>query len=41
MVNDLQDLDGTERSTETAKGCELVGVDLWHTPVMPVVQLGG
>lgn len=29
-VDDLQDLDGTERSAETANGRELVGVDLWH-----------
>ena len=39
VVDDLQDLDGTERSAEAAKGRELVGVDLWHTPMMPVVRL--
>jgi len=38
--DDLQDLDGTERSTEMAKGRELLGVNLWHTPMMPVVRLG-
>jgi hypothetical protein len=30
VVDDLQDLDGAERGAETAKGRELVGVDLWH-----------
>ena len=39
VVDDLQDLDGAQRSAETAKGRELVGVDLWHTPMMPVVRL--
>jgi len=41
VVDDLQDLDGTERGAETAKGRELVGVDLWHTPMMPVVRRYG
>jgi hypothetical protein len=34
VVDDLQDLDGTERGAEAAKGCELVGVDLWHAAMM-------
>jgi hypothetical protein len=41
VVDDLQDLDGTQRSAETAKGRELLGVDLWYPPMMPVVRLGG
>ena len=41
VVDDLQDLDGTERSAEAAKCRELVRVDLWHTLMMPVVRLGG
>jgi hypothetical protein len=30
VVDDLQDLDGTEHGAETADGRELVGVDLCH-----------
>jgi hypothetical protein len=35
----LQDLDEAECGPETAKGRELVGVDLWHAAMMPVARL--
>jgi hypothetical protein len=38
MADDPQDLDGTERGAETAKGRELVRIDLWHPPMMPVAH---
>jgi hypothetical protein len=40
VVEDLQDLDEPERGPETAKDRELVGVDLWHAAMMPVVLPG-
>jgi hypothetical protein len=39
VVDDLQDLDGTERGAEAAKGRELVGVDLYHAAMVPAAGL--
>jgi hypothetical protein len=39
VVDHRQDLDGTEPAAQTAKGREVVGVDLWHAAMMPVASL--
>jgi hypothetical protein len=40
VVDDLQDLDGTERGAEAAQGRELVGSTCATRPMMPAAGLG-